>query len=75
MLLKLARNRYTAVLAILTGTNVAGGWVLFGAGWVLRKEQCSHNFLRLTGLFPTLHFQIIGGKTVWEEAWKRAHLE
>lgn len=75
MLLKLARNRYTVVLATLKGTNVEGGWVFFGAGWVLRKEQYSQHFLRLTGLFPALHFQTVGGKAVWEEAWKKAHLE
>jgi len=61
--LKLTRNRYTVVLAILTGPGLAGGWVLFGAGWVLKKEQYSYNFLRLTRLFPALHFQIVGGKT------------
>lgn len=54
---------YTAVLVFLTGTGLSEGWVLFGEGWVLRKKQYSHNFLRLTRLFPKLHFQIVGGKT------------
>lgn len=65
-LLKPTRNRYTAIITIWTGSGLTGGWVLFGAGWVLRKQQCSHNFLRLTTLFPALHFQTVGGKTVWE---------
>lgn len=37
--------------------------VLSDAGWVLRKECKSQNLLKHTRLCPTLHFQIIGGKT------------